>query len=110
MNLNPAPDDDRTLARSHRRDAHVRSVSRVTRTIAAFAILGTAIFGGLAAAHTNATSATTTGTAASASTGATASSGASSSTQAATKNSALAAPAAAPSSSTQPPVASSGGS
>ena len=45
-----SPRDDRPLPRSHRRDAHVRTVSRATRSIAALAVLGTAAFGGLAAA------------------------------------------------------------
>ena len=83
------PQDDRPVLRSQRRDLHVREVSRVTRAVAAVAVLGTATFGGLAAAGTDTTSA---------------------STQSSSQSGGLAAPATAPTSSAQAPVASSGGS
>ena len=97
--------------RSRSRDEHVRSVSRATRAIAALAVLGTAIFGGLAAASARTSSpATTAGSATTAATSTVA--GSSSSSQSSGKSASLAAPAAAPTpaASAQPPVASSGGS
>ena len=111
------PHENRPLYRSRRRDEHVRTVSRATRAIAALAVLGTATFGGLAAASTRAStkassSAATPGTAAAAATGAV--TGSSSYSQSESENEdengSLAAPAAVPVPSAQPPVASSGGS
>ena len=106
------PHENRPLYRSRRRDEHVRTVSRATRAIAALAVLGTATFGGLAAASTRASSsAATPGTAAAAATGAvTGSSSYSPSESENDESGSLAAPAAAPAPSAQPPVASSGGS
>ncbi|WP_217920757.1 hypothetical protein [Miltoncostaea oceani] len=82
--------------RSHERDAQVRAVTRITRGVAAVAVLGTAVFGGLAAAATGSSQAPPAAVP-----GATASASA-----AADATGAVIAPAA----STQPPVASSGGS
>ncbi len=47
---------ERPVVRSPRRDANVRTVSRITRAVAALAVLGTAAVGGLAAAGTDTTS------------------------------------------------------
>jgi hypothetical protein len=49
-----APSTERPLRRSHRRDADVRTVSRITRSVAALAAIGTAVVGGLAATSTGA--------------------------------------------------------
>ncbi len=122
------PHENRPLYRSRRRDEHVRTVSRTTRAIAALAVLGTVTFGGLAAASTRAptkasSSAATPGTAAAAAAAAAAAgavTGSSSYSPSGSENQyesgsqnesgSLAAPAAVPVPSVQPPVASSGGS
>jgi hypothetical protein len=52
------PPRERPQKAALRRDQHVRSVSRTTKTVAAVAVIGTAAFGGLAA--TGITSAPTT--------------------------------------------------
>jgi hypothetical protein len=90
------PEEDPPVLRSHRRDAHVRTVSRASRAVAALAVLGTATFGGLAAARTHSTAASTTAGAAS--------------TSSPSRSDGLAAPASVPVPSAQAPVASSGGS
>jgi hypothetical protein len=46
------PNADRPVRRSHRRDAHLRAVSRTTRGVAALAVLTTLAVGGIAAANT----------------------------------------------------------
>ena len=93
MTIYRTPDPDPDLP--NERDTRIRRVSRVTRGVAAAAVLGTAVFGGLAATTyhggTQATSGASTATA-----------------SVATKASLSAAQA--PSASTQTPVASSGGS
>lgn len=88
-----APRHGEGTARSHRRDSHVRTVTRVTRTVAAAAVLGTAAFGGLAAAGTHASTPSPIGSSASAD-----------------RSRDLAPPASPPSASAQAPAASSGGS
>ena len=92
--------------RSRLRDAQVRAVSRATRVIAAGAVLATATFGAMAAGTHTASTGTTTTTATAATTAtATAAKAAPDTT-----TSALTTPVSAPGTSSQTPVASSGGS
>ncbi len=93
------PLHDRPLRRSHRRDASVRTVSRVTRAVAALAVLGTAAVGGVAAAGTNPTASPPASNADIASV-----------VSAPQDRAGLAVPTYAPAPSAQAPVASSGGS
>jgi cytoskeletal protein RodZ len=86
--------------RSRRRDANLNMVSRLTRGIAALAILSTVVFGGLAAANTSSSSTSTTSTASSAASTATTT----------TQTSSPSASTTAPTASTQAPAAVSGGS
>ena len=98
MTIYRTPDPDPDLP--NERDTRIRRVTRVTRGVAAAAVLGTAVFGGLAAAtYHGGTQATSTA----------ASSGASTATASVATKASLSA-AQAPSASTQTPVASSGGS
>lgn len=96
-----------------RRDAQVRSVSRITRRVAALAVAATVAVTGVVAAQSGSTTSSDTSTSAATITTAataTAATAATTATDATTGGTATLTPVSAPASTSQTPVASSGGS